>query len=438
MVNVGMLDSSIFAGRRQQLLEKIGPRSLVLLGSPPSALRNGDADYPYRQSSDLFYLTGFDEPESTMILCSGQDDPFHLFVRPSDPTQEIWHGRRAGLEGACSRFGADKAYESRKLQSQLLKLLSKVDDFYYTFGENESYDKLVIKTLRNLRNGERRGLKAPIRILDPGSLVHEMRLHKSEEELVIMRRAAEISRKAHIACMKEAAPGGNEAELAALLDYTFRRNGGTGPGYTSIVGGGANATILHYIDNQSPLVDGELLLIDAGCEVDFYTADVTRTFPINGTFSPAQKRCYELVLKAENEAIEMIRPGVTLDQLHEKCVAVISAGLVELGLDSGDVESCISEERYKKFFMHKSSHWLGMDVHDVGAYNIDGKARPLAPGMVITVEPGLYIAGDADVAAEYRGIGIRIEDDILVTEEGFENLSAAIPRTVSEVEKSCR
>ena len=432
-----MLDSSIFAGRRKQVLDKIGPNSLVLLGSPPAALRNGDADYPYRQSSDMYYLTGLDEPESTALLSTAKTEDFVLFVRASDPAQELWHGRRAGVDGACSNFGADKSYTTQKLKSQLLKRLSQIDDFYYCFGENQDYDKLVIETLTTLRKGERRGLRAPKRILDPGSILHEMRLHKSEEEVVLMRRAAEITGQAHLACMKVAAPGGNEGELAALLDYTFRRMGGTGPGYTSIVGGGANATILHYIENSSPLLDGELLLIDAGCEVEFYTADVTRTFPVNGKFSPAQKRCYELVLKAETTAIEMIRPGVTIDELHQACVRVISSGLLELGLLSGDLEECIAEERYKAFFMHKSSHWLGMDVHDVGAYRVDGSARPLAPGMVITVEPGLYIAADADVAEEYRGIGIRIEDDILVTSEAHENLTESIPRSVEAIEASC-
>lgn len=416
----------------------MGPNSAALLGSPPEILRNGDSSYSYRQSSDLYYLSGFAEPEATLLLRPDAADPYVLFVRPRDPEREIWDGRRAGTEGAVAQFGADKALPAAELRSSLAKLIANVDDLYYELGANPAYDEILLAVLGELRRGERRGLRPPRRIVDPRLTLHELRLRKSSEEIAVLRRAAEITAEAHIESMKAAGPGVRENEIEALINYTFRRRGGSGPGYSSIVGGGENATILHYIENESELRDGDLLLIDAGCEYAFYTADVTRTFPISGRFSEAQKRCYQVVLDAQLEAIAMTRPGANIDQLHDRCVEKLTAGMIELGLLTGTVEECIASGAYKKFYMHRTSHWLGMDVHDVGVYTVDGKPRAMEPGMVITIEPGLYIAADAEgVPAEYRGIGIRIEDDILLTEDGCENLTSSVPKTIAEIEATC-
>lgn len=433
-----MLEQSVFAKHREQFMAAMGPNSVALIGSPPERIRNGDAHYGYRQSSNLNYLTGFAEPEATVVLRTGGENAYTLFVRPKDPEREVWDGHRAGIDGACADFGADQAFASGELFKKLKKLIANVDDLYYELGVNRAFDAQVLRVIAALRRGERQGLLPPKRIVDPRWTLHEQRLRKDEAEVSVLREAATTSVNAHLAAMKAAKPGMLEYELEALINYEFRRSGGTGPGYTTIVGGGKNATTLHYIENDSPLKDGDLVLIDAGCERDFYTADITRTFPINGTFSPAQKRCYEVVLDAMTQAIEMTGPGVTLDQIHGRSVEVLCTGMIELGLLQGSVADCIKNESYKRFYMHRTSHWLGMDVHDVGAYTVDGKSRPLEPGMVITIEPGLYIPADAkDVPDEYRGIGIRIEDDILVTAEGFENLTAHVPKTVADVEAAC-
>lgn len=417
----------------------MGPSSVALIGSPPELLRNGDASYSYRQCSDLYYLSGFSEPGATLVLRTDSEKPYTLFVRPKDPDRELWDGRRAGVAGAVAEFGADQAFPSTKLKQELKTLLANVENLYYELGSNPEYDALVIELLGELRQAERRGLRPPLRIVDPRFSLHELRLRKSDEELEVLRKASELTAEAHLESMRAASPGTRENEIEALIDYSFRRRGGMGPGYTSIVGGGANATILHYIENNQELVDGDLLLIDAGCEYGFYTADITRTFPVNGTFTEAQKRCYEIVLDAQEQAIAMTKPGVTIDEIHERTVEILTAGMIELGLLEGAVSERIEDESYKRFYMHRTSHWLGMDVHDVGSYSVDGHARPLEPGMVITIEPGLYIASDAKgVPEEYRGIGIRIEDDIAVTADGHENLSTGVPKTVAEVEAACQ
>ncbi len=434
-----MLKPSVFAKHRSDLVEIMEPNSVALIGSPPELLRNGDASYPYRQRSDLYYLSGFAEPGATLVLRTEGEKPYTLFVRPKDPERETWDGKRAGVEGAIRDFAADQAFSNKVLRKELRELIANVDNLYYELGSDPVYDKLVIDLIGELRQGERRGQRPPLRIVDPRFSLHELRLRKSEEEIAVLRKASELTASAHLASMRAAKPGAKENEIEALIDYSFRRQGGTGPGYTSIVGGGANATILHYIENDQELQDGDLLLIDAGCEYEFYTADITRTFPVNGTFSEAQRRCYEIVLDAQEQAIAMTKPGATIVQIHDLCVEVLTAGMIEIGLLEGAVADRIEDESYKRFYMHRTSHWLGMDVHDVGPYTIGGEARPLEPGMVITVEPGLYIAADAEnVPDEYRGIGIRIEDDIVVTADGNENLSAAVPKTVAEVEAACR
>jgi Xaa-Pro aminopeptidase len=373
-----------------------------------------------------------------VLLRPGADEPFVMFVRPRDPEREIWDGRRAGVEGAVSEYGADAAYPNSELSEKLPELIANVEELHYSFGDTPKFDTALIGVLAGLRRAERRGLRPPKKIADPRFVLHEMRLTKSADELAILREAAAVTCEAHRAAMKAASGGIGEYEIEALINYTFRRRGGVGPGYNSIVGGGANATVLHYIENTAALAGGDLVLIDAGCEVDSYTADVTRTFPVSGVFTDPQRRCYEVVLEAQKQAIAMTAPGVTLDEIHDKTVELLTAGMIALGLLEGEVADRIEDESYKKYYMHRTSHWLGLDVHDAGAYTIDGAPRPLAPGMVITIEPGLYIAADDEDAPEpLRGIGIRIEDDVLVTEGGHDVLTTAAPKEIDEVESAC-
>jgi len=435
-----MGDPSVYARRRAAYMEAIGPAAVAVVHAPPEQLRNGDAHHPYRQSSDLYYLTGFREPEATLVLRPGADqERVVLFVRPRDREREIWDGRRAGVEGAVAGYGADAAYPAGELAERLPALIGNVDDLYHGLGLDPEFDALIGRILAEQRQRERKGQRAARRVVDPREVLHEMRLRKSPDEIALMRKAAAITAEAHRAAMKAAGDGINEHEIAALIDYTFRRRGGAGPGYQSIVGAGDNATILHYVENDQPMRGGDLCLIDAGCEYQFYTADVTRTFPVGGRFGDAQRRCYELVLASQKAAIEMCKPGATIDGIHERVVEILTQGMVDLGLLEGPAADRIADGAYKKFYMHRTSHWLGMDVHDVGNYGAgEASSRPLEPGMVITIEPGLYVARDSEgVPDELRGIGIRIEDDILITPNGHENLTSAAPKEVAEVEAAC-
>jgi Xaa-Pro aminopeptidase len=425
----------VFADRRAQLAKLLGPRAALLLASPPEAIRSGDVHHKFRQDSDILYLTGFGEPETVVLFRPDHPEtPFVMFVRPRSPSDEIWTGRRAGVEGAKERYGADLALPVGELDAKLPELLAGVDDLHVHFGRTPEWDERILRIVGRMRAGERRGKRAPVRLVDARLSIHEMRVFKTEPEVATLRRAAAITGEAHRAAMRAARAGVGEHEIEALLDYTFRRRGGVGPGYPSIVGGGANAVILHYVENSAPLGDGQLLLIDAGCEVDGFTADVTRTFPIGRRFSPAQRRVYQAVLDVQEAAIRAVRPGTTLDAIHEQVVEQLTQKMVELELLTGDVKELIEKQAYRAFYMHRTSHWLGLDVHDVGFYSVDGSARPLEPGMVLTIEPGLYIAEDAAAPAELRGIGVRIEDDLLVTPDGFENLTRDIPKSVDEVE----
>lgn len=435
-----MFDPSVFAARRDAYMQAIGPNAVAVIRSLPERLRNGDAFHPFRQLSDLLYLTGFVEPDATLVLRPGAEkDRVVMFVRPRDPEMETWDGRRAGIEGAQATYGADIAYPSSELAAKLAELVANAEELHYSLGLDDEMDLLITHTIAKLRKTEKRGKRPPRAVVDPRLALHELRLHKRPEELTAMRKAAAISTDAHIAAMKAGRPGSFEHELEALINYTFRKQGATGPGYTSIVGAGENATILHYIENNCAIADGDLVLVDAGAEYNGYTADITRTFPANGKFTEVQRRVYQIVLDCQVEAVEMVKPGVTLDQIHELCVRRLTEGMIALGLLSGTADERIKDQSYRKFYMHGTSHWLGMDVHDVGAYTQGGKARPLAPGMVITVEPGLYIASEAaDVPAELRGIGVRIEDDILVTQAGHENLTKVCPKTISDIEAACR
>lgn len=428
-----------FSERRARLIDAMHPGVLVLF-STPTAIRNNDVEHEYRQSSDLFYLTGFDEPETVLVLSSvAEKDKFVLFVRPRDPERETWDGRRAGVEGALEQLGADAAYPIAELAQRLPELLLGASELHYAIGRHREQDAVLLGALEGARRRGRRGAVYPTRLVDTEVVLHEQRLFKRPEELEIMRRAARISGEAHLAAMKSAKPGLNECEIDALLRGIFRRSGCERPAYEPIVGSGPNATILHYRRNDRVMQDGELLLIDAGCELEYYASDVTRTFPVNGRFSAEQRAVYEIVLEAQERAIEKAKAGATLDDVHLASAEVITRGLIDLGLIEGPLETALAEQRYKTYYMHKCSHWLGMDVHDVGAYYRAGKGRPLAPGMVLTVEPGIYVSEHATGAAErYRGIGVRIEDDVLVTESGNEVLTAHIPRTVDAVERACQ
>jgi Xaa-Pro aminopeptidase len=431
---------AIHAARRQRFSQAIGARAVAVFAAPPEVTRSNDTHFRYRPSSDLVYLTGFVEPECVLVLRPGAErDKLVLFVRPRDPERETWDGRRAGVEGAVRQYGADVAYPIGELAQRLPGLIANAEDLYYALGVNPEFDARLCASLAVMRMSERRAGRAPERVVDPRTVLHEMRLVKTAEEIDTMARAAAITGEAHVAAMKAAKPGAYEYELEAAIEYTFRRRGGNGPGYTTIVGAGRNATILHYVENKDRLEAGDLVLVDAGAEYDFYTADVTRTFPCGGKFTPLRRKLYDAVLRAQEDAIAMTRPGVTIDQIHERSVELLTEGMIALGLLSGTVAERVADGSYKRYYMHRTSHWLGMDVHDVGAYaDDDGRARPLEPGMVITIEPGIYVSEDDSTApAELRGCGVRIEDDILVTPEGHRNLTADIPKQPAELEQLC-
>jgi Xaa-Pro aminopeptidase len=434
-----MFDPAVFAARRDAYMKAIGPDAVAVVRSLPERLRNGDAYHPFRQLSDLHYLTGFVEPDTTLILRPGADtERVVMFVRPRDPELEVWDGKRAGIDGAKSTYGADAAYPAAEMPGKLAELIANHEELHFCLGLDDDMDRLITQAIARLRKTEKRGKRPPRAVVDPRVALHELRLHKRPEELAALRKAAEISAEAHVAAMRAGKPGVFEHELEALINYTFRRRGGSGPGYASIVGAGENATVLHYIENRCAIADGDLVLVDAGCEYDHYTADITRTWPASGTFTAVQKRVYQIVLDCQVEAIEMIKPGITLDDIHNHCVRRLTEGMIALGLLGGSADDRIADQSYRKFYMHGTSHWLGMDVHDVGAYSQHGKARPLEPGMVLTVEPGLYIAPDAEAPPELRGIGIRIEDDVLVTAAGHEVLTAACPKRIADLEAAIR
>lgn len=425
-----------FRERRERVLTQLGD-GLLLVPSQPVAIRNNDVEHPYRQHSDLWYLTGFDEPESVLVLSTVGDERFTLFVRERDPQREVWDGARAGVEGARGQFGADQAHPIGKLDEMLPKLFENVGRLYYRLGVDRSFDDRVLQAIAQVRRRSRRGQRYPTTIIDPSMILHELRLLKDDEEVGLMRQAARITCEAHALAMGACQPGMHEYEIEAVLAAHFLKNGSHRPAYSSIVGSGPNATVLHYHENSRQMHDGDLLLIDAGCEYSYYASDVTRTFPVNGRFSNAQREVYEVVLAAQLAAIEATRPNATIDEIHQAALAELVKGLIALDIVQGSPEEVTENELFKPYYMHRTSHFLGMDVHDVGAYFVDGEPRPLGPGMVITVEPGLYISAAAEVPVEFRGIGVRIEDDVLVTEGGNEVLTSAAPKTVADVEAAC-
>ena len=427
-------NTQIFAERRKHFMEAIGD-ALAILPSAPVAIRSADVEFVYRQDNDFYYLTGFAEPESIALLAPGDNEPFVLFVRPRDRERETWTGRRAGVEGATADYGAAKAYVVDEFQQVAARYIEKAERIYYPLGVNERLDGRMLEMVKNAAAMRPRIGSGPHMLLDPREILHEARLHKRPEELATMRRAIAISAAAHAAAMRNARGGMMEWEIEALVDYNFRKRGATGPSYPSIIASGPNAATLHYIHNDREMQTGELLLIDAGCEYDFYASDVTRTFPVGARFSPLQRDLYEIVLAAQLKAIATIGPGVKFDQPHDAALRVLVEGMCHTGLLKGSPDDAIKNGSYRRYYMHRTSHWLGMDVHDVGLYRVAGQARTLEPGMVLTAEPGIYIAPDDDEAPEeFRGLGIRIEDDVLVTADGHEVMTAAIPKSIAEIE----
>ncbi len=413
----------------------MGPDSLaILLGRGP-VTRSNDTDYPFRQDSDFWYLTGFDHPNAVAVLRTDDGPAYTLYVEPRDPAAETWTGYRPGVEGAVRDHGADEAHPTESFLQHLPELVGRFERIYHVLGRDTAVDAKLTVTAEELRRRSRAGVDPPEAFVDPRKILHEMRLIKSPEELDIMRRAAAISAEAHEAGAKLAQPGSWEYELEAVIEYTFRRRGARGAAYSSIVGGGSNATVLHYVTNDCKLRGEELVLVDAGCELEGYASDVTRTYPVGGRFSGPGRALYELVLTAQQAALAECRPGGTLPDVHQAALRAIVEGLIDLELLSGDVDGLIEHEKYRPFYMHQTSHWLGLDVHDVGTYRRGGAPRPLEPGMVFTVEPGVYVAASNEEAdARFRGIGVRIEDDVVVTAEGHENLTAAIPKLPEDLE----
>lgn len=434
-----MISQQEYQSRRQKLAASLPEGAIAVIPAAEECLRNGDAHYRFRQDSDFYYLTGFNEPEALLLISAGQPAESCLFNRPRNPALEQWTGRRLGQEGACESLGIAKAYPIEELSQRLPELLADKTAIYYALGRHPKHEQQLLEALQTVKRQVRRGVKAPEALCDLEPVLSEMRLFKSQAELALMRQAAEVSVAAHMRAMLACKRLQNEYQLEAELLYEFARGGCRSVAYDTIVGGGENACILHYTDNNQPLREGELVLIDAGGEFENYAADITRTFPVNGRFSKEQAAIYELVLTAQKAGIACIRPGVRWNAVQEAIVRVLTAGLCELGILKGEVDELIANGAYRSFYMHNSGHWLGLDVHDAGRYKINGQWRSLQAGMVLTVEPGLYLgAGMEGVDPRWWNIGVRIEDDILVTEDGHENLTAALPVEVADIEALMR
>jgi Xaa-Pro aminopeptidase len=473
------MDTQRYDDRRSEFMGKLGD-AIAIIPAGEEQIRNDDVEHAFRQDSDFFFLTGFPEPDAIAVFDPGHDtEQYTLFVRPRDPEMEAWNGRRAGVEGAMENLGADGAYTLSEFDAWLRKRLRGRSTAAFTLGG--ASDSRVLKALAAARGtSERLGVTVPDRIVDPRSILHEMRLIKSPDETAALREACRISAVAHGEAMRFTRPGLNERQVQAAIEYVFMSMGSERIGYGSIVAGGDNATILHYVENEMSLKDGDLLLIDAGAELAHLTADITRTFPVNGTFTAPQRAVYDLVLDAERQVIDMCVPGLSFTDMHKRAVEILSAGLVDIGLLPGSADEVVAKGWYREFFFHGTGHWLGIDVHDAGAYRVDGKGRPLVAGMAFTVEPGIYIAPDKsavslshaaydademltmsyemgaaaakaemerrredagfitfEVPSAFLGIGVRIEDDILMTADGHENMSAGVPVDPDEIEALC-
>lgn len=423
-----------YRARRQALMAALPPRSAVLLPSATLMTRSRDSEFAFRQNSDFHYLSGFPEPDALLLLLPGREEgECVLFCQDKDPAREAWTGIRLGATGAVVGYGIDQAFENAERDARLAELLDGRETLYLPLDDDDAM--ALAESLRSeLLARQRQGAVAPSALVDVTALIHEQRLIKSEAELALLRHAATISAHAHVRAMRVAQPGLYEYHLQAELEHEFAWHGAREPAYASIVGGGVNACVLHYIDNRDVLRDGELVLIDAGAEFDLYAGDITRTFPVSGRFSDAQRALYEVVLAAQERAVDAVAPGGTLKEIHDGVVRDLTRGLLELGLLDGELEANIESEAYRRFYLHSTSHWLGLDVHDVGSYRLGDEPRRLAPGMVLTVEPGLYIPDEDDIPEAFRGIGIRIEDDVAVTTIGREVLTTGVPKRIEEIE----
>jgi Xaa-Pro aminopeptidase len=428
-------DIAPYANRRQRLAEAIGA-GVAVVPTAPERLRNRDTHFPYRFDSHFYYLSGFAEPEAALVLTA--QGKSILFCRERSEEREIWDGFRYGPPAARERFAFDEAYPIAALDEKMIELLENQPALHYPVGADPEWDARVMRWLNAVRAKGRAGIMAPDRVQDVRALIDNMRLIKDAQELAVMRRAARIASAAHRRAMQATRPGRHEYEIEAELLHEFRRSGAQFPAYSPIVAGGPNACVLHYVFNDAPLRDGELLLIDAGCELDGYASDITRTFPVGGRFSPGQREVYEVVLAAQKAAMDKVRPGSAWNEPHEAAVRVLAQGMLDLKLLSGSLDEVLEKETYKRFYMHRTGHWLGLDVHDAGEYKRQGNWRALAPGMALTVEPGLYIRAEDDIPERLRNIGIRIEDDVLVSDAGAEVLTAEAPKTLADVEALMR
>ncbi len=427
-----------FQERRDILAGEMGLRSIAIIATSPVAMRNNDADYKYRADSSFFYLTGFAEPEAVAVIETFDTEEegycYSLFCRERNREMEIWNGYRVGIDGAIENYEADEAFAIESLDEEIIGKLTDKDKVFYRIGHDVDFDIRVAKWVKKAEQQQRGGFNTPARLIQLNRVVDEMRLHKSADEIELMQIASDISAEAHTRAMKAVKPGMMEYALEAELNYVFGKNGCV-PAYNSIVGGGENACILHYVENDQELKDGDLVLIDAACEYQLYASDITRTFPVNGKFSPEQKALYNIILDSQIAAIDAVRIGNSYKEPHNVAVKILVQGLLDLGIMQGDLEQIIASESYRQFYMHGTGHWLGMDVHDVGSYKMNSHWRNYAEGIVVTIEPGLYIApDDSTVDEKWRGIGIRIEDDVVVTKNGPLVLTKNVVKTVEEIE----
>ncbi len=425
----------VYAQRRAALSRALGD-AVAVIPSAPAATRNADTEYEFRQNADFYYLTGLNEPEAALVLApSHATERCVLFLRPNDREQEIWSGKRVGVDGATRDYRVDAAYPIAELSQRLADFLVGATALHYSIGSDEPFDRKVIAAVKEARWRVRRGGRAPLAYVEPGTLVHEMRLRKDAGELAIMRRAAQATRDGFEAGMRATRPQMWEYELEAIIEHRYRLAGAQATAYPSIVAGGDNATILHYNTNREQLRGGDLVLVDSGSEVDVYASDVTRTWPVSGRFSPEQRAIYDIVLRAQQAGIDQVRPGRSFNAYHDAAVRILTEGLIDIGLLAGSIDSLIEQEKFKAYYPHRTGHWLGLDVHDAGRYKDDNDAyRLLEPGMVVTVEPGLYVQRDIDCDERFKGIGVRIEDDVLCTSAEPENLTGAIPKQLAELE----
>ncbi len=432
--SIDMIARRVFERRRQEVMQLMGD-GIAVIATAPERIRNRDVHYRFRPDSDFFYLTHFPEPEAVAVLCPGREKgEYILFCRERDPEREAWDGKRAGLQGAAELYDADDAFPIADIGDILPGLLENRSKVFCNVGSYPDFDMKLLGWVNEVKAKTRAGVNAPNELVDLTHILHELRLIKQTDEVKVMKHAARISAAAHRRAMQVCQPGMMEYELHAELEYAFRKGGSAYPAYPPIVAGGANACVLHYIDNNDELMDGQLVLIDAGAEIDCYASDITRTFPVNGKFSPEQRTVYELVLAAQAAAIEKAQAGCHWNEPHDAAVRILVQGLIDEGLLRGGVDELVENSSYRRFYMHRTGHWLGMDVHDGGDYKVEGEWRELEPGMTFTIEPGLYIPGDDDIDPRWREIGVRIEDDVLINRNGNTILSKDAPKTVGEIE----